>query len=158
MFGEEYKLWSSSLSSFLQSHVTSSLFGPNILLSTLFSNHVFLYVGIINRYETNDKSGKCLNALLFLSLQASRLQMLRKQYRWLLLQGSGYTRFSHGEKFTSPQPPTSMTGSGNSSETVELVSAIPPDGDNITEKGEWHGTAPRRRMASYSRRSMHSRT
>jgi hypothetical protein len=29
MFGEEYKLWSSSLCSFLQSPVTSSLFGPN---------------------------------------------------------------------------------------------------------------------------------
>jgi hypothetical protein len=28
MIGEEYKLWSSSLCSFLQSPVTSSLFGP----------------------------------------------------------------------------------------------------------------------------------
>jgi hypothetical protein len=37
MFGEEYKLWSSSLRSILQPPVTSSLFGPNILLSTLFS-------------------------------------------------------------------------------------------------------------------------
>jgi hypothetical protein len=35
-FGEEYKLWNSSLCSFLQSPVTSPLFGPNILLSTLF--------------------------------------------------------------------------------------------------------------------------
>jgi hypothetical protein len=38
VFDEEYKLWSSSLCSFLQPPVTSSLFGPNILLSTLFSN------------------------------------------------------------------------------------------------------------------------
>jgi hypothetical protein len=37
MFGEYYKLWRSSLYSFLQTPVTSSLFGPNILLSTLFS-------------------------------------------------------------------------------------------------------------------------
>jgi hypothetical protein len=35
---EEYKLWSSSLCSFLQPPVTSSLFGPNILLNTLVSN------------------------------------------------------------------------------------------------------------------------
>jgi hypothetical protein len=31
MLGEDYKLWSSSLCSFLQSSVTLSLFGPNIL-------------------------------------------------------------------------------------------------------------------------------
>jgi hypothetical protein len=35
---EEYKLWSSSLWDFLQPPVTLSLLGPNILLSTLFSN------------------------------------------------------------------------------------------------------------------------
>jgi hypothetical protein len=40
--GEEYKLWSSSLCSFLQSPVTSSLFGSNILPSTLFSNTLSL--------------------------------------------------------------------------------------------------------------------
>jgi hypothetical protein len=42
MFGEEYNLWSSSLCSFLQSPVTWSLFGPNILRSTLFSNTLSL--------------------------------------------------------------------------------------------------------------------
>jgi hypothetical protein len=42
MFGEEYKLWSSTLCSFLQSLVTSSLHGPNILFSTLFSNTLSL--------------------------------------------------------------------------------------------------------------------
>jgi hypothetical protein len=39
---DENKLWSSSLWSFIQSHVTSSLFGSNILLSTLFSNALSL--------------------------------------------------------------------------------------------------------------------
>jgi hypothetical protein len=39
---EEYKLWSSSLCSFLQPSFTSSLFGPYILLSTLFSNTLSL--------------------------------------------------------------------------------------------------------------------
>jgi hypothetical protein len=38
ILGEEYKPCSSSLCSFLQPPVTSSLSGPNILLSTLFSN------------------------------------------------------------------------------------------------------------------------
>jgi hypothetical protein len=37
ILGEEYKLWS-SLCSFFQSPATSSLFSPNIFLSTLFSN------------------------------------------------------------------------------------------------------------------------
>jgi hypothetical protein len=36
--GEQYKLWSSSLCSFLHPPITSSLFGPNVLLITLVSN------------------------------------------------------------------------------------------------------------------------
>jgi hypothetical protein len=40
ILGEEYKLCSSSLCSFLHPPVTLSLFGPNILLNTLFSNTV----------------------------------------------------------------------------------------------------------------------
>jgi hypothetical protein len=43
ILGEEYKLWISSLCSFVQPPVTSSLFGPNILLKTLFSNTTSLY-------------------------------------------------------------------------------------------------------------------
>jgi hypothetical protein len=39
---EEYNLWSSSFCSFLQPPVISCLFGPNILLSTLFSNTLSL--------------------------------------------------------------------------------------------------------------------
>jgi hypothetical protein len=42
ILGEEYKLWSSSLCSFLQ-NITSSLFGPHILLSNLFSYISSLY-------------------------------------------------------------------------------------------------------------------
>jgi hypothetical protein len=42
ILGEEYRLWSSSLRSFLQPPVTSSLFGPNIFLNTLFSNTLSL--------------------------------------------------------------------------------------------------------------------
>jgi hypothetical protein len=42
ILGEEYKLWSSSLCSFRQPPVTSSLFGTNTSLSTLFSNTLSL--------------------------------------------------------------------------------------------------------------------
>jgi hypothetical protein len=42
IFSEEYTLWSSSLCSFLQLLVTSFHFGPNILLSTLFSDTLSL--------------------------------------------------------------------------------------------------------------------
>jgi len=38
IFGEEYRLLSSSLCNFLYSSVTSTLLGPNILLNNLFSN------------------------------------------------------------------------------------------------------------------------
>ena len=42
IFGEDYKSLSSSLCSFLHSPVTSSLFDPNILLNTTFSNDLSL--------------------------------------------------------------------------------------------------------------------
>jgi hypothetical protein len=42
IFGDEYRSWSSSLRSLLHSPVTSSLLGPNVLLSTLFSNTLSL--------------------------------------------------------------------------------------------------------------------
>ena len=47
ILGEQYRSLSSSLCSFLRSHVTSSLLDPNILFSTLFSNTVNL------RYSLN---------------------------------------------------------------------------------------------------------
>jgi hypothetical protein len=40
--GGEYKLWSSSLCSFFQPPVNSSLLGPNTLVNTLFSNDLKL--------------------------------------------------------------------------------------------------------------------
>jgi hypothetical protein len=57
----KYNLWSFSLCSFLQPPVTSALFGPNILLSTLFSNILnlcsFLNVRdqVSHPYRTTDK-------------------------------------------------------------------------------------------------------
>jgi hypothetical protein len=59
--GEEYKLLSSSLCSFLHSPVTSSLLGPYILLRTLFSNTLSLCYSLSVRdqvshpYKTTDR-------------------------------------------------------------------------------------------------------
>jgi len=43
IFGEEYQSWGFPLGSFVQYPITSSYLGPNIFLSTLFSNTVSLY-------------------------------------------------------------------------------------------------------------------
>jgi hypothetical protein len=62
ILGEEYKLRSSLLCSFLHSAVTSCFFGPNILLSTLFSNTLSLCSSLNVRdqfshpYRTTGKS------------------------------------------------------------------------------------------------------
>jgi hypothetical protein len=42
IFGDEFKIWSFSLCNFLYSSVTSSIFGPDIFLGTLFSNTLSL--------------------------------------------------------------------------------------------------------------------
>jgi hypothetical protein len=61
ILGEEYKPCSSSLCNFLQPPVTSSLLGPNIFLSTLFSNTLNLCSSLIVRdkvshpYKTTGK-------------------------------------------------------------------------------------------------------
>ena len=61
IFGEEYRSSSSSLCSFLHSSVTSSLLGPNTLLSTLFSNILSLRSSFIvsdqvsHPYKTTDR-------------------------------------------------------------------------------------------------------
>jgi hypothetical protein len=61
ILGEEYKPCSSSLCSFLQTPVTSSLLGPNTLLSTLFPNTLTLCsslnvrVQVSHSYKTTGK-------------------------------------------------------------------------------------------------------
>jgi hypothetical protein len=55
--GEEYKLWSSSVCGFLQPPITSVLFGQNILLSTLFSNTISLFIPVMSgiKFHTHTK-------------------------------------------------------------------------------------------------------
>jgi hypothetical protein len=61
ILGEEYKLWSFSLCGFLQPPIMSSLFGPNIVLSTLLSNTLSLFSSLYVRnqvshpYRTTDR-------------------------------------------------------------------------------------------------------
>jgi hypothetical protein len=63
ILGEEYKLWSSSLCSFLQPPVTSSsVFGPNILLSTLFSTSIFAPVYTQTKFPS-PRSSSCVPQL-----------------------------------------------------------------------------------------------
>jgi hypothetical protein len=66
ILGEGYKLLISSLCSFLQPPLNSSLSGPNIPLSTLFSNILSLYSSLNIRaqvshtYETKTKLQSCI--------------------------------------------------------------------------------------------------
>jgi hypothetical protein len=78
ILGEEYKLWSSSLRSFLQPPVISSLFGPNILLRTLFSNTLSLCPSfnvrdqMSRRYRTTGKI--IVLCILIFTFLVSRLE------------------------------------------------------------------------------------
>jgi hypothetical protein len=56
IYGEEYKLRSSSLCIFLQYNLISFLFGPNVILNTQFSNTSSLYSSLNVKAETKFRS------------------------------------------------------------------------------------------------------
>jgi hypothetical protein len=74
---KEYKLWSSSLCSFLQPPVASSLLDPHILLNNLFSNTLSLCSSLNVRDQVSHPcrtTGKIivLNTLIFKVLDSRR--------------------------------------------------------------------------------------
>jgi hypothetical protein len=79
MFGEEYKLWSYSLCSFLQSPVTSSLFGPNILLSILFSNILGLCSSLNVRDQVSHPYRTTGNIIDLFCTHGKKLQIKKKE-------------------------------------------------------------------------------
>jgi hypothetical protein len=60
ILGEDYKSCSPSLCSCLHHPLTLSLFGVNILLSTLFSNSLSLYLPLKSeaKFHTHTETGK----------------------------------------------------------------------------------------------------
>ena len=87
IFGEEYRSVSFSLCSFLHSSVTSSLLGPNSLLTTIFSNTLSLR----NSPSVNDQvshphrtMGKIIIVyILFFSHSKDKLHSCSNQDRWI---------------------------------------------------------------------------
>ena len=92
IFGEGYRTLSSSLCSFLQSPVTSSILSPNTLLSTLFSNTLSLcsslnvsdrpnFTPIQNNWQ--NYSSVYLNFYIF-GLQTGRQKILHRMIESIL--------------------------------------------------------------------------
>jgi hypothetical protein len=76
IFGEEYKLSSSSLCSFLQPPVTSSLFCPNILLITLFSNTL----SICSSFNVRDQVSHPYKTIVVHTQQCSKFTFRSKLF------------------------------------------------------------------------------
>ena len=69
IFDEEYRYWSSSLCSFLQSSVTATLLGQNILLSILFSNTLSLRSSLnVSDHVSHPHKTARKNIVLFISV------------------------------------------------------------------------------------------
>jgi hypothetical protein len=82
ILGEEYKLWSFSLCSFLQLPATSSLFGPNILLNTLFSSTLSLVTSFNVRDQVSHPYKIVVFYILIFMLLDSRGEEKRFWTEW----------------------------------------------------------------------------
>jgi hypothetical protein len=94
-FGEEFKLWSSPLCNFLQPPMVSSLFGPNILLSTLLSNTPSRRSSLNVRDHVSHPYKKKYSFVYF-NIYFFRHQMRRKGSK---LKGSNITRIQSALNF-----------------------------------------------------------
>jgi hypothetical protein len=82
--GEEYKLWTSALFSFLQPPFTSSFFSPNILLSTLFSNTPSLCPSLNVRDQVSQPyrtTGKIIEGTFRMRYQETRSEDMQ-EFMW----------------------------------------------------------------------------
>jgi len=74
VFGEEYKLWTSSLCTFLQPPFTSSFVHPNTVLSTLFwgtLNYV-LPLGLESMFYTSTNTSKIIVLYILICMVLGR--------------------------------------------------------------------------------------
>jgi hypothetical protein len=79
--GDEYKLWSSPLCNFLHSPVTSSLLGPNIPLSTLFSDTLSLCSSLNIRDQVSHPYKTTVRIMVLYILTFSFLDSRREDRR-----------------------------------------------------------------------------
>jgi hypothetical protein len=82
ILGEEVKLWSPSLCSFLQLPITSSLFGPNILLGTLLSNTLGLCSSPNGRYHDSHPCRTTGKIIVLYSLMFTFLDRQEEKKFW----------------------------------------------------------------------------
>jgi hypothetical protein len=80
ILGEEYKSHSDSLCGFLHPPITPSLFGPNILLSILFSNTLSLCSSLNVRDQVSHPYG-ITGKIIVLYIQMFKFLESRREFR-----------------------------------------------------------------------------